>query len=246
MFLGLLCGTRDRQEQPQLEKVKKKKRGRKKCQEREYDKFVKSVGEPFFVTCPKPKCQRKNFTRYVNCVVFKTELPDKGSSDTLTVFWDMRANGSRDADPINIIGLVKMSHRHNKVINSFLEEYSPMSQSTMAQVKISLSEYSGPNLSPRVLWLRSKYLSKSTLEQTQIPLSEYSGKMYSGTDSNLFPRVLWQEVLSLSQDTLGEGYRGLSTNFRSGPGLVQFRSKSLSQSPLAQTKDFVTEHSCLG
>ena len=123
-----------------------------------------------------------------------------------------------------------------------------LSQSIMALTQNVLPEYSGsgPNLSPRVLWLRSKYLSKSTLEQTQIPLSEYSGKMYSGTDSNLFPRVLWQEVLSLSQDTLGEGYRGLSTNFRSGPGLVQFRSKSLSQSPLAQTKDLVTEHSCLG
>ena len=84
---------------------------------------------------------------------------------------------------------------------------------TMSKVqtlKNPLSEYSGsgPNLSLRVLWLRTKSLSQSTLAQAQNPLPEYSGLhpnlsprvLCSGQKNP--PRVLWLRPKIPSQSTL--------------------------------------------
>ena len=99
---------------PQLEKVKKIKRGGKKSQERKYARFIKRVGEEVFVTCSK--CGRKNFSKYRTCLVCATELPIK-EDNKKSVYWDVeRANGPWDADPINI-GLIKMSDRDNTIVD---------------------------------------------------------------------------------------------------------------------------------
>ena len=121
---------------------------------------------------------------------------------------------------------------------------------TMSKVqtlKNPLSEYSGsgPNLSLRVLWLRTKSLSQSTLAQAQNPLPEYSG-----LHPKLSSRVLWLRTKSLSQSTLGSGkdllpeYTGLGPN--PSPRVLWLRIKTCCQSTLAQAKDLLPEYSGTG
>ena len=127
-----------------------------------------------------------------------------------------------------------------------------VSQSSLAQAKISLPEYSAqaqislpeysglsPKLPARVLWLRSKSLSQSTLPQALISLPEFSG-----LSPKLPPRLLWLRPKSLSQSTLAQVKTCCQSTLAHAKDLrAWLRPKSLSQSTLGGGYEPLPEYS---